>query len=191
MARRIPHTYSMRTPISTWFSAIALITASLALIQPAAADRFTASLAGSAVMADRGSGANIVVKAGYCPDGSYGCSSHERSPAPSRDAYASHLAPPQGAYEAHEPPPLPPCQATRSVSHVPPFDRPIARDLHPDRLRAHRLYDEDSCGVRCWYRRLTTGYCGRGCDYYIYRAHRHPTGNLKDYGRRQVACSGY
>lgn len=25
------------------------------------------------------------------------------------------------------------------------------------------------CGVRCWYHRLTSGYCGRGCEYYLYR----------------------
>lgn len=26
-----------------------------------------------------------------------------------------------------------------------------------------------TCGVRCWYKRLTSGYCGRGCEYYLYR----------------------
>ena len=30
-------------------------------------------------------------------------------------------------------------------------------------------YRRDPCGVRCWYRRLTSGYCGHGCEYYLYR----------------------
>jgi len=30
-------------------------------------------------------------------------------------------------------------------------------------------YRHSPCGVRCWYKRLTSGYCGRGCEYYLYR----------------------
>lgn len=33
-------------------------------------------------------------------------------------------------------------------------------------------YRNERCGVRCWYRRLTSGYCGRGCEYYLYRLHK-------------------
>jgi hypothetical protein len=39
-------------------------------------------------------------------------------------------------------------------------------------------YREYTCGVRCWYKRLTSGYCGRGCEYYLYRT-----------GRSRHACN--
>ncbi|MGB0084379.1 MAG: hypothetical protein WBP94_03245, partial [Rhodomicrobiaceae bacterium] len=44
------------------------------------------------------------------------------------------------------------------------------------------------CGVRCWYRRLRAGYCGRGCDYYRFRLYEFPEGKLGRYGRGRVAC---
>lgn len=39
-------------------------------------------------------------------------------------------------------------------------------------------YRDFRCGVRCWYKRLTSGYCGRGCEYYLYRI-----------GRSRHACN--
>ena len=47
-------------------------------------------------------------------------------------------------------------------------------------------YDEP-CGVRCWYKRLRAGYCGRGCDYYRFRMTEFPAGPLGR-NRVQVAC---
>jgi hypothetical protein len=42
----------------------------------------------------------------------------------------------------------------------------------------HDPYRGYGCGVRCWYKRLTSGYCGRGCEYYLYRI-----------GRSRHACN--
>ncbi len=47
---------------------------------------------------------------------------------------------------------------------------------------------EEWCGVRCWYRRLRAGYCGRGCDYYRFRMYEFPEGKLGRYGGRRVVC---
>lgn len=41
------------------------------------------------------------------------------------------------------------------------------RDNRHDRTRRVESY----CGSLCWYRRLKSGYCGHGCDYYQYRKH--------------------
>lgn len=43
---------------------------------------------------------------------------------------------------------------------------------------SERSYDT-ACGIRCWYWRLREGYCGRGCDYYQFRAYDYPYGQLK------------
>jgi hypothetical protein len=48
--------------------------------------------------------------------------------------------------------------------------------------------DERSCGIRCWYRRIREGYCGRGCDYYLFRLRHFPSGRFGDHTDRRVAC---
>ncbi|MDX2265953.1 MAG: hypothetical protein NW215_13410 [Hyphomicrobiales bacterium] len=38
--------------------------------------------------------------------------------------------------------------------------------------RVHPRWEREkspTCGAGCWYRRLKDGYCGHGCDYYLYR----------------------
>lgn len=48
--------------------------------------------------------------------------------------------------------------------------------------------DERYCGIRCWYRRIREGYCGRGCDYYLFRLRHFPSGRFGDHSERRVAC---
>jgi hypothetical protein len=135
-----------------------------------------------------------LIRVGVCSDGSYGCSDHVRRPAPPPDGHVSRWEPypypgraaepayPQDAYEL--PPhiePLPPCEPVAYAS------RGYVRDALPPR-EPYMDYDEDYCGVRCWYRRLKAGYCGRGCDYYSYRLDAYPTGSLRRYGSNRLAC---
>ena len=64
--------------------------------------------------------------------------------------------------------------------HEPAVRDPILRD------RPAETYEEP-CGIRCWYKRLRAGYCGRGCDYYRFRMTQFPSGRL-DSDRVRVAC---
>lgn len=54
------------------------------------------------------------------------------------------------------------CEKDYEVVEVLPVPEPYYYD-------PYRGY---TCGVRCWYKRLTSGYCGRGCEYYLYRTGR-------------------
>jgi hypothetical protein len=101
----------------------------------------------------------------YCEEG-YECGEHER------------------ATEYHEP------EIREEDSHYDKgwYTRPERRDRYVETecegdyeivevLPVPEPYDYDpyrgyGCGVRCWYKRLTSGYCGRGCEYYLYRTGR-------------------
>lgn len=48
--------------------------------------------------------------------------------------------------------------------------------------------EERVCGVRCWYRRIREGHCGRGCDYYLFRLRHFPSGRFGVHSERRVAC---
>jgi hypothetical protein len=133
-----------------------------------------------------------LIRVGVCSDGSYGCSDHPRRPAPPPDGHVSRWEPYPGPpvepyYTTDEyelPPhiePLPPCEPVEYASHG------YVRDALPPR-EPYIGYDEDYCGVRCWYRRLKAGYCGRGCDYYNYRLHAYQPGSLRRYGPNRFAC---
>lgn len=48
--------------------------------------------------------------------------------------------------------------------------------------------EESYCGIRCWYRRIRDGHCGRGCDYYMFRLRHFPAGRFGEQHTRRVAC---
>jgi hypothetical protein len=137
--------------------------------------------AGASIGADAGT---LLLRAGLCADGSYDCPDY----VPARDYpprdHANRWAPPPGHYEPEghyeeQPPceePEPRYAAHSFVEHVDP----------PPHL--HEGDWDALCGVRCWYRRLRAGYCGRGCDYYRYRLNEHPEGILLARGERRLAC---
>jgi hypothetical protein len=77
----------------------------------------------------------------------------------------------------------PDCVQERYAAHTEVvIERPVIRETY----RSVETYDEP-CGVRCWYKRLRAGYCGRGCDYYRFRMTQFPEGRLR-HRRTQVAC---
>lgn len=97
----------------------------------------------------------------YCEDG-YECG--DRDPAPQYhargDGYDDHYD--KGWYtrpDRYESDAETECEDGYEIVEVRP--RPEAYDYDP--------YYGYTCGVRCWYKRLTSGYCGRGCEYYLYR----------------------
>jgi hypothetical protein len=101
--------------------------------------------------------------AGYCREG-YECGGRDAPPSPQYHArgseYEEHYD--KGWYarpERHERHVETECEEEYEVVEVLPIPEPYHYD-------PHRGY---SCGVRCWYKRLTSGYCGRGCEYYLYR----------------------
>lgn len=154
-----------------------LLAAAVAMIASGAAQAITpAQLA-----AQDGREANpLLTEVGACPDGSYDCPAYAPPrPAPEHAAY--DRTPPPGVY--YEPAPaeeLPPCAHPRYA----------ARD-HYGRVPPPRdYYDYKDCGVRCWYRRLRRGYCGRGCDYYRFRLKEFPEGKFDSHRRRRLACRG-
>jgi hypothetical protein len=48
--------------------------------------------------------------------------------------------------------------------------------------------EESYCGVRCWYRRIREGHCGRGCDYYMFRLRHFPSGRFVAGSDQRVVC---
>lgn len=111
------------------------------------------------------------MQAGYC-EGDYDC----EAPGKSAQYHA-----PGGEYDQHydkgwyakpdrtERHVTTDCVEEYEVVEVLPIPEPYDYNPHSD----YR------CGVRCWYRRLTSGYCGRGCEYYLYRV-----------GKSRQNCSG-
>ncbi len=87
-----------------------------------------------------------------------------------RAAQAAYRAPRPARYDRRHPPEAIICE--EGFVYDPAFDAlPAPEPYHYD---PDRRYE---CGVRCWYKRLTTGYCGRGCDYYRFRT-----------GKKRLAC---
>lgn len=60
----------------------------------------------------------------------------------------------------------------------PPCEKATLVEKRHVESSSERSFDT-SCGIRCWYWRLRKGYCGRGCDYYQFRAYDYPYGQLK------------
>jgi hypothetical protein len=91
-----------------------------------------------------------------------------------------------------------PVPERHAVPYEPPaYEEPCLEDRRPARTyvyhappppRDYPVYEGDWCGIRCWYRRLRAGYCGRGCDYYRFRLTEFPQGKLGVYRDRRYAC---
>ena len=124
-----------------------------------------------------------VIMAGLCGDDAEPCPASESRPYVTRPAHAPRW----------EPEPAPYAYEGRTVIHAKPDcveERPIVRTrivqetVAPE--RSPETYEEP-CGIRCWYKRLRAGYCGRGCDYYRFRMTQFPEGRLGA-DRVRVAC---
>lgn len=127
--------------------------------------------------------------AGLCPDGRPGCPDHRPDPqyALPAQAYTAPDAPPR-YYQPAASETLPPCDEKQYAAYgfqqyaPKPYEAP----------EPHGPYVTETvkewCGVGCWYRRLTSGFCGRGCDYYLYRLNKFPEGTLPKYHHKKVAC---
>jgi hypothetical protein len=172
--RRFGRTVAMVAP---W-----LLTIGLAIAGADAAQAFpkTKALLLGQAAADSG-----LIRAGFCPNGEDVCPD-ERSEtyAPARVHVRRWEAEPEPEpYVRRERPATEDCvEQERYAAHsYVPRDRRVTRRLDES------VDDDDFCGIRCWYRRLRNGYCGRGCDYYRFRLTEFPEGKL---GRRhvQVAC---
>jgi hypothetical protein len=123
-----------------------------------------------------------LVRAGLCPQGEP-CKVHQEP------SYEPHKGRPRDwrpaahgvAYET-EPP-------TVYIEEECAEERPRARRYvaHPPPVYEGPGWHE-YCGIRCWYRRLREGYCGRGCEYYFFRLTEFPEGKLSRYRQRRAAC---
>jgi len=123
-----------------------------------------------------------LVRAGLCGQDDGPCPEYERP----RIAHTVHT-------RRWEPEPEPPVYEERTIIQRAPDcveDRVAVRThvVHETTapLRSPETFDEP-CGIRCWYKRLRAGYCGRGCDYYRFRMTQFPGGRLGS-DRIQVAC---
>jgi hypothetical protein len=127
--------------------------------------------------------------AGLCADGRPGCPDYQQEPQYALPAHANYAgAAPPRHYEPAAQETLPPCDekqyAAYSFQRFEPKPYEAPEPYHP--------YDAETvkewCGIGCWYRRLTSGYCGRGCDYYFYRLNKFPEGTLPKYNQKKLAC---
>lgn len=118
-----------------------------------------------------------LVRTGLCPDG---------RPCADADEAGYTVTPGHGPrWEQEQPYYLPEAADDDCVE-----DRHAARAFPvrtPPPPRFGNSVYEEPCGIRCWYRRLREGYCGRGCDYYRFRMTAFPEGNFSRPTRR-VAC---
>ena len=124
--------------------------------------------------------ARPVIKAGLCGDGVEPCPAYEPRPY-ARPAHARRWEPEPYIHDdrrviiekpdcAEEPHLVQTHVVRETVLPHPPAE-----------------LDDDVCGIKCWYKRLRAGYCGRGCDYYRFRMTQFPEGRL-DTDRVRVAC---
>lgn len=136
------------------------------------------ALAAGAVPVRQAAGA-LLMPIGLCPDG-HPCADYEEAP-----YEAPRRGPP--AWDRKAPPPYP----DEAYEHDDCIEDRYAARAYAIRTPPPPLYGEpaweEHCGIRCWYRRLREGYCGRGCDYYRFRMTAFPEGHLGRHPRR-VAC---
>ncbi len=132
---------------------------------------------------------SLIVLTRYCGNGArggYDCPNEEPPPPP--DGQVTYWEPRSGHYDDARPPEeVIPCDQAYYPYKAYAYARPEPEGQRPRRSRYEEEYD-NSCGVRCWYRKLRHGYCGQGCDYYRFRLKDFPEGSLGDYRRRRVAC---
>jgi hypothetical protein len=125
--------------------------------------------------------ARPVISAGFCEDDGGPCPAYDPGP---------YAAQPHRA-RRWEPAPEPSVEE-RTIVHAKPdcveehyAAHPYAGGRPTVPPHSEEVYDE-SCGVKCWYRKLRDGYCGRGCDYYRFRMTEFREGRLG--GGVHVAC---
>lgn len=178
--------------VFAWRGACLFLAVCLAMVEASPVHALTPGSVDAAFGPAQADTRKDLIRVGVCSDGSYGCSDHVRRPPPPPDPHVSRWerypgppAEPTYSRDGYDLPshiePLPPCEPVEYAS------RGYARDALPP-PEPYMDYGEDYCGVRCWYRRLKAGYCGRGCDYYRYRLHAYPTGSLRRYGSNRFAC---
>ena len=123
--------------------------------------------------------ARPLILASGCPDDGAPCPGYEPRQYAPEPIHARHWEP--------EPPPY--VREERPVARVNPDcveERYAARSHFVREARVPRNPDdvyEEPCGIKCWYKRLRRGYCGRGCDYYRFRMNEFREGKL---GRDEV-----
>ena len=104
--------------------------------------------------------ARPVIRAGLCTEDDEPCPAYEPNPNKTRPVHARRWEPEPYRYEERAViPPKPDCVEERYAAHTHAV-REIAVPRHSEETY------EEPCGIRCWYKRLRAGYCGRGCDYY-------------------------
>lgn len=172
------HALCRKTPTALrrhWRSV--LITLCAAAIQTTGANALTvaAPVAGlETAMADAGPA--VLQRAAYCDRGRP-CPDDEPEPRPSRP------------YKVGPPVEVPCDEAPLPRAYTYRADPPqgyVERRAYEEETVVRE--EEDYCGIRCWYRRIRHGYCGRGCDYYMFRLRHFPSGRFGDHSERRVAC---
>jgi hypothetical protein len=155
-----------------WMLCALSLSAGAALAVPQAAP-------GVALSSWKALAAGLVISAGFCEEGGP-CPAYEPGPYAAGPVHARRWEPaPEPYVEEHTPVPAKPdCIEERYAAHPYAGGRPTV-PLHSED------YDE-SCGIKCWYRKLRDGYCGRGCDYYRFRMTQFREGRLG--GGVHVAC---
>lgn len=127
--------------------------------------------------------------AGLCADGRPGCPDYEPEPQYALPARKNdvHAARQPRHYEPAADETLPPCEEKQYAAYgVQRYEPQPYVSPEPQGPIYHDV--KEWCGIGCWYRRLTSGYCGRGCDYYLYRLNKFPEGALPKYNHKKVAC---
>lgn len=138
---------------------------------------------GHALQSWREWAARPVIRAGLCAEDGEPCPAYEPSPYATRPAPTRRWEPEPAPYRYEERAVIhakPDCVEERYAAHTYAVREPAVP------RRSEETYEEP-CGIKCWYKRLRAGYCGRGCDYYRFRMTQFPEGKLGG-GRVRVAC---
>jgi hypothetical protein len=157
-----------------WMLCVLALNAGAALAAPQAAP-------GLSLSAWQSFAAGPVISAGFCEEDGGPCPAYEPEPYAAQHVNARRWEPAPEPYVeertiVHA---RPDCVEERYAAHPYAEGRPTVPHS------SEEVYDE-SCGVKCWYRKLRDGYCGRGCDYYRFRMMQFREGRLG--GGVHVAC---
>lgn len=114
------------------------------------------------ISASRANSGSFLLPVGHCTHGGRGCSEHDTATYYEQPAYDTYTVPPRSHHETEETVIVEECDEGYTLD--PAYENPPAPE--PYYYETEHSY---LCGVRCWYKRLTSGYCGRGCEYYRFR----------------------
>lgn len=112
----------------------------------------------NAILSAKAQNGAVLTPAGYCGDG-YECGEERVEKRREHVIVEEEIHEHKGWYARPERYVETECEKNYEIVEVLPEPEPY----HYDPYRGY------ACGVRCWYKRLTSGYCGRGCEYYLYR----------------------